>query len=272
MNRAPQVSNARIIFLHHSTGEIIWNGGTPKLSSRIIKKLNSVLGWNIPKRALLSSLLAQHNARFGTRHSLEEQTFPKARPYGWRNYPFDYYNIWVKHAGPKPFLEEPTLEMLTPKYDVVVFKHCFPVSNIQPENGPSDLNGEYRSLANYKRQYLALREKFHQFPATKFIVWTGAAQVKLRTSEAEAKRTREFVEWVINEWDLPDDNIFVWDFFQLQTEGQLYFQPKFAFSEENSHPNAVFSNSAARLFFQRLVDVVESNGSNTSLTGSSKVA
>ncbi len=41
--------------------------------------------------------------------SLEEVAFPKSKPYGWNNYPYDYYNIWVNNAGPKPFMKEPTL-------------------------------------------------------------------------------------------------------------------------------------------------------------------
>ncbi len=197
---------------------------------------------------------------------MSAQAFPKASPYGWHNYPFDYYNIWVKNAAEAPYLEEPTLEILTRRYNVIVFKHCFPVSNIQPDK-VSDLNADYRSLANYKLQYLALREKFHQFPSTRFVVWTGAAQVASRTNEDEAKRAKEFFNWVITEWDLPDDNIFVWDFFGLQTEGGLYFQPRFAVSEQNSHPNNAFSRSAARLFLQRLVDVIEFDGAKTNLTG-----
>jgi len=260
------VSDARIILLHHSTGESIWNGGERTLTSRIVRKLNSLSGLKIPRKSFAQTLLARHNQQFGTKHQIEAQVFPKPSPYGWHNYPFDYYNIWVKNAGLEPFREEPTLEILTRKFNVIAFKHCFPVSNIQPDRSP-DINADYRSLANYKLQYLALREKFHQFPSTRFIVWTGAAQVESRTNAEEAKRAREFFGWVTNEWDLPNDNVFVWDFFQLQTEGELYFQQKLALSQENSHPNGTFSRSAAALFLRRVLDVVESNGRATSLTG-----
>ena len=173
----------------------------------------------------------------------------------------------MKNAGPKPFLDEPTLEILTREYQVVIFKHCFPVSNIQPDKDSSDINSDYRSLSNYKLQYLALRDKLHQFSDTKFIVWTSAAQVKSKTNEEEARRSSNFVNWVINEWGLLNDNIFVWDFYGLQTEGGIYFQEKFAQSEANSHPNSAFSNWAAKLFVNRIVDVVEAHGSNTTITG-----
>ena len=52
-----------------------------------------------------------------SKYFIEEKIFPKAEPYGWNNYPYDYYNIWVKNAGEQPFMEEPTLEILTKEYD-----------------------------------------------------------------------------------------------------------------------------------------------------------
>jgi len=49
-------------------------------------------------------------------------------------------------------------------------------------------------------------------------LFTGAAQVKSQISEDEAKRAKEFFEWAVKEWDLPNDNIYIWDFYNLQTE------------------------------------------------------
>ena len=143
---------ARIVLLHHSTGECVWNGGVPQ--------------W-----------FAQYNEAHGTRYTIAEQAFPKDSPYGWENYPYDYWNIWVRHAGPRPFKEEPTLEMLTPRYDVIVLKHCFPVSQIEADTGTADAASSDKRLENYKLQYAALKKKMRQFPKTRFLVWTGAALV-----------------------------------------------------------------------------------------------
>jgi hypothetical protein len=265
--RKDQTSVMRIIFLHHSTGQCIWNGGQLSLVSRISGKLKTILGIPGKKDSFIQSLFTKHNNQFGSKYEIKELIFPKATPYGWNNYPYDYYNIWVKNSGIKSYMEEPTLEILTKEYQVIIFKHCFPVSNILSDRDSADINSDYKSLANYKLQYIALLEKLHQFPDTKFIIWTGAAQVKSQINEEEAKRARDFFNWVINDWDLPDDNIYLWDFYGLQTEGDLYFQEKFARSADNSHPNNSFSESAARLFFNRVVDIIESDGSNTTLTG-----
>ncbi len=127
--------------------------------------------------------LINYNKENNKNYLIKEIAFPKAAPYGWHNYPYDYYNIWVKHAGNEPYMEEPTLEILTRQYQVISFKHCFPVSNIQPDKDSADINSDYKSLANYKLQYAALRDKLHEFPDTKFIVWTGAALAKGAVSE-----------------------------------------------------------------------------------------
>jgi hypothetical protein len=222
----------KIIFLHHSTGGKIWNGG--------IKK------W-----------LKKYNKNSGTDYEIVEVEFPARSPYGWSNYPYDYWNIWVNNAGNQEYKREPTLELLAPEYDMVVFKHCYPVSNIQPDIGEAAVDSPEKRLENYMLQYNALKEKMHQFPDTKFLVWTGAAQVRAKTSEDQATRARAFFEWVKTEWDEPGDNIFVWDFFELATKGGLYLAEEYADGPRNSHPNKKFAKLAAPELCQRMVDVIE---------------
>lgn len=236
--------SAMILYLHHSTGGVVWKGGVPE--------------W-----------LGKYNAENGTQYQAEERAFPKAEPYGWANYPYDYWNIWVEHAGPEPFQEEATLEMLTPDYDVIVFKHCYPVSNVEEDMGTGDVTASDKRLENYTRQYEALKEKMRQFPDTKFIVWTGAALVEGKTPEAHGQRARQFFEWVRDEWDEPGDNIFVWDFYELETEGGLWLKPEYAAGPGNSHPGEEFAKGAAACFGQRLVDVLEGRGDSGDVVGRS---
>jgi hypothetical protein len=232
----------RIIFLHHSTGELVWKGGVKQ--------------W-----------FKKYNAEKGTNYKISEWAFPKASPYGWKNYPFDYWNIWVKNAGDKPFMKEPTLEILTKEYQVIIWKHCFPFSKIKKDIGAPDINSEEKRIENYKLHYSALKEKMREFPNTKFIVWTGAALVKNATDEESGKRAKEFFEWVKKEWDQPGDNIYLWDFYQLETEGNLYLKEEYAVSSNNSHPNIKFSQMVAPLFCQRIVEVIEGRGDVSSITG-----
>lgn len=241
-NQEPKGEGMRIIFLHHSTGEVIWKGGVPQ--------------W-----------FKKYNKEKRTNYRIEEQVFPQTSPYGWKNYPFDYYNIWVKNAGEKPFMSEPTLEILTKRYDVIIWKHCFPTSKLMEDTGNPDINSEEKRMENYKLQYEALKKKMRQFPENRFILWTGAALVKNSTDEQTAKRAQEFFHWVKNQWDEKGDNIYIWDFHQLETEEGLYLKEEYAFSPNNSHPNEKFSQRVAPLFCQRIVDVIEDRGDSSSLTG-----
>ncbi|MZQ49279.1 MAG: hypothetical protein GT598_09755 [Bacteroidales bacterium] len=234
----------KVIFLHHSTGWNVWLGGT----HRYLYKLTG--------KSALRSAVNSYAGKQKLNLSVTERFFPKASPYGWNNYPYDYYNIWVKHAGNEPYMEEPTLEILTREYDLIIFKHCYPVSNILPDTGTPDIDSAVRTLENYKLQYNALKRKMHQFPGNKFIVWTPAANVRSRMSAEEAQRTREFHDWIINEWDEKGDNIFVWDFYMYETEGGLFLPEKNAEGPDNSHPNREFSARAARSLGRFVVDVI----------------
>ncbi len=225
-------TSANVIFLHHSTGNCIWDGG--------------VAEW-----------FANFNTQNGTTYEITELSCPSGKPYAWKNYPFDYWNIWVKNAGSEPFMKEPTLEMLTKEYNVIIFKHCYPVSQILEDTGSPDIASEDKRIENYKLQYAALKEKFAQFPDVKFIAWTGAALVEGRTTPENAQRAKDFFGWVKNEWDQPGDNIFIWDFWELETEGGIYLKLEYAEGESNPHPNDAFSKATAPKFAQRIVDVIQ---------------
>jgi hypothetical protein len=228
----PMPLDATVVFLHHSTGSVIWDGGVP--------------AW-----------FASYNAAAGTNYAITELAYP-AGSYPWDNYPYDYWNIWVNHAGPTPYLEQATLEMLTQQYDVIVFKHCFPVSNIEPDDGTPDVSSPEKKAENYRAQYEALKAKLRSFPANRFILWTGAAKLQIEISEDMAIRTRAFFDWVIGEWDEPGDNIYVWDFYDLETEGGIYLVPENGSTD--SHPNPTFAATVAPLFSQRAVDVIQGIG------------
>jgi hypothetical protein len=229
-------TSAKVVFLHHSTGGVVWNAGVP--------------AW-----------FDAYNAAHGTGYVVTEQLYPStAGGYPYANYPYDYWNIWVNHAGASPYLGESTLELLTPQYDVIVFKHCFPVSDIGPDTGSPDVASPVQTLENYELQYAALRAKLRSFPSNRFIVWTGAAKLAVNTTPEKAARAKEFFDWVRTVWDEPGDNIYVWDFFGLETDGGMYLSPEHAASASDDHPNTTFAAEVAPLFAQRVVDVIEGRG------------
>jgi hypothetical protein len=265
-----QEHEKNIIFLHHSTGGFLWYGKRASVFNRAIGLISKDLKRNMRSKGKIPRYFEEHNEIHGTTYRIEEQVFPKEEPYGWKNYPYDYYNIWVKHAGNEPYMEEPTLEMLSRDYQVIIFKHCFPVSRIEADQETPSVDSEHKSISNYKLQYYALRDKLHEFPETRFILFTGAVHVDANLHKEQAERTREFFDWVRQEWDQPEDNIFLWDLYSIQTEGGLYFKNEYALSEHNSHPNNYFSTYAGKLLFNRIIDVIENDGKGTHLTGQKK--
>lgn len=249
-------SDVHIIFLHHSTGKDIWKGATSRVAYKIFKR-GDVQKW-----------FSRFNKKNNTNYQIEEMYFPgNEGGYGWKNYPYDYYNIWIKNEGDKDFMKEPTLESLTKKYKVIIWKHCFPVGDILPDVGQGDVNSEEKRVENYKLQYNKLKEKMRTFPNTTFIVWTGAALTKERSTPEKAERAKEFFTWVKEQWDEPGDNIFLWDFNELETEGGLYMKDEFAAGPVDPHPNKAFSTRVAPFFCKRIVDVIEGRGDSYSKTG-----
>ncbi len=233
----PMGTAAKIRFLHHSTGGVVWAGG--------------VADW-----------FASYNAAHATQYDITEEAYPDS-PYPWANYPYDYWHLWSD--GQATAEGVPTLESFASQYDVIVFKHCFPVSGIEADTGSPDISSETKSIENYKLQYDALKQTLHGFPDNRFIVWTGAALRESESTPEQGQRSRDFFTWVKTTWDEPGDNIFVWDFYELETEGGNFLTPENASSD--SHPNDTFAQSVAPLFGQRVVDVLEGRGDTGSLTG-----
>ena len=94
--------------------------------------------------------------------------------------------------------------------------------------------------------------------------------MKGNISEEEALRAKAFFSWVTEEWDIPNDNIFLWDLYSLQTEGDIYFKDEYAMSSVDSHPNKTFASKAVQLLFDRIIDVIENDGKESTLTGIKK--
>jgi MYXO-CTERM domain-containing protein len=226
--------NANAILLHHSTGGNVWDGG-------VVDNLNA------------------YNAANGTNYQASEEWYPA----GGDNYPYDYWNAWVNHNG---------LDTYTSRYDVVMFKHCFPVSGISADTGYASVSSSAKTLENYYLQYTALKTELLSHPDTKFIVWTGAALTEQATTAESALRAQTFFNWVKNTWDTPGDNIYVWDFYGLQTEGGLYFKDAYAVNLYDSHPNAAFSAYAAEKLSNRMINVIQDRGDSTDLMGNATPA
>lgn len=235
----PDATN--ILYLHHSTGQNIWDGG--------------IEGW-----------VDGYNDEHGTNYHIVERAYPN-EPYPWSNDPHDYWKLWVDSSGDDTHRGQATLEQLVGSYDVIVWKNCFVASHLEPDEPTPSVSSATRTVANYKLQFDALKTKMHQFPDTTFVVWTLPPLVAGDTDPAAAGRSAEVSRWMVEEWDQRGDNVHVWDFHAIATWDDGMLPATYATGEKDSHPNPTLANEAAPMFGQRLVDVIEGRGDSGPRTG-----
>ncbi len=233
------------IFLHHSTGgNVFYEGG--------------VEAW-----------ITSYNTTNNTNYSITETSYP-TDPWPWANYAYDFWKLWVDGSCNNTNPNIACLDYYTQNYDLIIFKHCFPGAAIGPDEENPSVSSENKTIANYKLQYRALRDKFDAMPATKFMVWTLAPLHRNATNSDDALRALQFVQWVKTDWLTEDGkahpNIFVFDFFGQVAEldpNALQGKPyclKYAYEAshdgDDSHPNTVANQSIGPLFAESVVRVL----------------
>jgi hypothetical protein len=95
------------------------------------------------------------------------------------------------------------------QYDVIVFKSCYPVSNIQSDD----------QLAEYKSYYLSIRQRMDEYPDKIFIVVTPPPEIPAETDAQAAARARDFADWLASgEYRNGHANVFTFDFSTLMAD------------------------------------------------------
>ena len=232
--------DTNVLFLHHSTGERIWDGGVP--------------AW-----------FDSYNAEHGTHYRVVEKAYPD-KPHPWSNDPIDYWRTWVDHSGEDQYKKQPTLDQIVAGYDVVVWKHCFLGSHVAESQGAPSASSKVKSVDNYKAQYADLKTAMRRFPDTQFLVWTLPPLVEADTNPGEVTRAEEFTTWVRESWDEPGDNIHLFDFRAIAAKDGL-LPAEYAEGTKDSHPSRALATKAAPLFAARIVDVIEGRADTTAATG-----
>jgi hypothetical protein len=262
----------RIAYLHHSTGEAVWRGGVRGRLFRIWESTvmpvwaknwaNKFCPFGVP------GFIAKWNVVNKTDYRIVRLTYPStANGYPWENYPYDYWNLWVAHTGEHRDRGELNLDDLVRDYDVIVFKHCFPVSRILAESNDPDVKLDEKTIGNYMLQYEALKRRLHQFPTKRFILWTGPVLAQSATDDEQAQRARKFFDWVRTTWDEKGDNIYLWDFYSISADTNGYLAAHFESAPGNSHPGKKLCRDAAALVGRRIVDVIEGRGDSAARSG-----
>jgi len=126
------------------------------------------------------------------------------------------------------------------EYDVIVFKSCYPVSNIQSD----------AQLAEYKTYYLSIRSRMDQYPDKIFIVVTPPPEIPADSDAQAAARARDFADWLASsQYRSGHANVFTFDFFDLMADPSTdMLRAGYRTSEIDAHPNELANQTAGPLF------------------------
>jgi len=138
------------------------------------------------------------------------------------------------------------------EYDVIAFKSCFPVSDIQSDD----------QLAEYKSYYLSIRDRMDQYPNKIFIVVTPPPEIPADTDVQAAARARDFADWLASsEYLSGHANVFTFDFFDLLADPSTnMLRAEYRTSEFDAHPNEPANQTIGPLFADFIDQSVDSYG------------
>ncbi len=135
------------------------------------------------------------------------------------------------------------------QHDVIIFKSCFPTSDIASEE----------QLQEYQRYYLAIRDVMDRYPNKIFIPFTPPPLVPNATTPENAARARRWAQYLTSEAYLAGHpNVFVFDFFSALADEEGYLREAYRSDAWDSHPNTLANQTVGPLFVQFVDSAIRS--------------
>lgn len=140
--------------------------------------------------------------------------------------------------------------------DVVMFKSCFPNSDIIGEGTPpGDATSSEKTIANYQATFELLKDEMKKYPDKLFIYHTAPPLTPDLSPPGNAARARAFNDWLIGEF-LPEyknetelNNFVIFDLFDCLADENNYLKTEYRRGiKGDPHPNAHGSMEAAEQF------------------------
>jgi len=228
-----------IIFLHHSCGENLINQGNVRTLFKNYKNLY-----------LTDKLTIQFYDHGYNDGGLTDQNGNRTG----RN-----YNVPDDNTNPDGFATIFLQNITNPPkncfsqlmaHEVIVFKSCFPVSDIGSED----------QLNEYKQNYLTVRKACDKYPQKVFIIITQPPLTKDSTSQEVAARARRWTQWLQSD-DFLDGhrNLFTFDWFDLLAESNSKsgcyncLKQRYTGDPYDSHPNEIANRETAPAFIDFII-------------------
>ncbi|MBN1180345.1 MAG: hypothetical protein JXD18_14125 [Anaerolineae bacterium] len=218
----------RIIFLHHSCGQnLIEQGG--------VREGLSALGYEFYDHGYNEEgLRLADGSTTGTHFDVPDDN---TNPDG----------LAVIFGQPLHDPPDNTFSYLM-QYDVIIFKSCYPTSNI----------GSDDQLAEDQAYYLSMRDRMDQYPDKLFIVVTQPPQVPGSSDAEEAERARALADWLASsEFLAGHPNVVTFDFFGLLAGSDNFLRPEYRYDDTDGHPNEMANQAIGPLFVNFVDQVIQ---------------
>lgn len=252
---ADEITN--ILFLHHSTGSGLINGGNVR------------------------NLIATYNAQHGTNLEFWDHGYNANGVHDQDNNYYNSYNIPNDNTDPDGFYVLFTQPLHNPPdnafsyimdphqmgarmitHQVFIFKSCFPASNISSE----------QMLTNYQNWYLAMRDVMDAHPEKIFIPLTPPPLTRSSTTVENAARAQRFSEWLTSQTYLAGHpNIFVFNFrdYLIEHDSTSYYfnclRADYGGTGGDSHPNDLANQTVGPFFVAFIIDAINTFSAGQSI-------
>lgn len=221
---AAQERPVRILFMHHSTGGgLIWEGG--------LREEFTNLGYEFWDHGYNEEGLVDNNGNWlGIDWAVPDD-----------NTDLDGWNLIFNQPVTDP-ASNTLSHMLA--FDVILFKSCFPASDIDSEE----------RFEEYRRYYLSIRDVMGRYPNKLFIPFTTPPLVPNATSPENAARAQRWAEYLTSDEYLEGHpNVRVFDLFHHLADENGTLKAEYRGDEWDSHPNTLANQTVGAI----LVDFVD---------------
>lgn len=224
-----------VVFLHHSTGgALIHEGG--------VRELFTEAGFDFWDHGYNYTGLRDPNGqRTGYSYVIPDDNTD----------PDGLASIFAQRVYPLPLN---ALSGLL-QHEVIVFKSCFPVSDITSD----------AQLQQYKDWYLGMRDVMDAHPDRVFVVMSPPPLHPAATTATAAERARAFADWLTSpEYLDGHPNIFAFDFFDALAEDDAaspeanMLRAGYRPEAVDSHPNQAANEAVGPLFAETLMRAARS--------------
>jgi hypothetical protein len=235
------MSMKKILFIHHSTGGLLLRFGHVRELLR--KKAPELELWD---HGYNCGMFGPITFRTGLSDSEGRMTGRDFNIVISNNSPKEYAEIFSRNR------EDSTLKQIL-SFDVVIFKNCFPTSNITSD----------KQLLEYKFLYGQIFSCIAAFP-NKFIVFTHPPLRREVTSQEIAMRARNLASWLKEQ---EGKNISVFNFFDLLADStganaNMLRREYCSILPIDSHPNIRANREVGQLFVEKLLGYSKQSGIN----------